>query len=250
MKGSSLTQSWPKAVLLDFYGTVAEDIRMPVQEIVRRISAVAPPEINQAQVVGRWARTFMGLCLNSFGPGYKLQKVLEQCSLQEALEYFKLDLDSRALSLLLSDYRAHPTLFPESVSVLSRCRVPVCLVTNIDNPEIRSAVEHTGLHFACMVTSEDCRAYKPRPETFKTALSLMGLSPREVLHVGDSLQSDIRGARELGIPVLWINRRKTILAPGDPQPDHTSSDLNGLLEILKTDESGDHENPGMPRSYH
>jgi 2-haloalkanoic acid dehalogenase type II len=228
-----LTDTWPKAILLDFYGTVVEEIRLPVREICRRISAASPTEINEMDVVGHWAKAFIALCSQSFGGSFQLQKILEQRSLQEAFDYFKISLDSHSLSRLLSEYRSCPALFPESRSVLSLCRIPICLLTNIDNREIRSAVAYHKLHFTHIVTSEDCRAYKPRPETFQKALSRLGLPPQAVLHVGDSLQSDIRGARELGIPVLWINRREKTLAEGDLRPEYTSPDLTGLLEVLK-----------------
>jgi 2-haloalkanoic acid dehalogenase type II len=233
-----LSSAWPKAILLDFYGTVVEDIRTPVEEICRRITAVSAGKINEREVVGHWARVFISLCLKSFGADFQTQKVLEQRSLQTTLELFKLSLDSQPLSRLLSEYRSSPTLFPESRSVLSGCRLPVCLLSNIDNGEIRRAIEYTGLHFDFAVTSEDCRAYKPRPETFKEALSILGLTPGEVLHVGDPLLGDIQGARERGIPVLWINRRKTVLPAEAIQPDYMSADLSGLLEILNNPAPG------------
>jgi 2-haloalkanoic acid dehalogenase type II len=233
-----LTEIWPKAILLDFYGTVVEEIRTPVEEICRQITAVSAGELSEKEVVGHWARVFIGLCSSSFGPAFRLQKELEQLSLQEAFEHFNIGLDSHPLSRLLSEYRSSPTLFPESRAVLAQCRIPICLLTNIDNSEILRAVDSTGLHFAHKVTSEDCRAYKPRPELFKEALSRLRLNPQDVLHVGDSLNSDIQGARDLGIPVLWINRRKTVLSAGAIEPDYTSADLTGLLEILGRPDAG------------
>lgn len=226
------TRDWPRALLLDFYGTVVEEIRLPVQEICRRVCSVSRPEVKDAEVVACWARIFLDLCSKSYGSSFRLQKELEQRSLQETLDRFQIDLDSQVLSRLLSEYRSRPTLFPESRSVLAQCRIPVCLVTNIDNLEIYQAVDFTGLHFDNIITSEDCRAYKPRPETFQEALHRLGLPAQAVLHVGDSLESDIRGARGLGIPALWINRRKKRLSPDDIQPEYSANDLNGLLEII------------------
>jgi 2-haloalkanoic acid dehalogenase type II len=228
-----LTDSWPKAILLDFYGTVVEEIRLPVREICRRISAATSGKINETEVVGFWAKVFIALCSESHGPSFQLQKVIEQRSLQEAFDHFNIGLDSSSLSRLLCEYRSSPTLFSESRAVLARCRIPICLLTNIDNCEINSAVANLDLHFDQVVTSEDCRAYKPRPETFREALSRLGLPPQAVLHIGDSQQSDVQGASALGIPVLWINRRGKILAEGDLRPEYISSDLTGLLEVLK-----------------
>lgn len=47
------------------------------------------------------------------------------------------------------------------------------------------------------MTSEDARAYKPRPEPFRLALDRLGLCPGDVLHVGDSPASDVAGAQAL-----------------------------------------------------
>jgi 2-haloalkanoic acid dehalogenase type II len=231
---NTLEKNWPRAILLDFYGTVVEEIRIPVQKICERIcSAVPAAVIKDSEVVAYWASIFMDLCSRSYGTSFELQKVLEQRSLQEAFDRFQINLDSHTLSCLLSEYRCCPTLFLESRKVLSLCQVPVCLVTNIDNYEISQAIENTGLHFDYVVTSEDCRAYKPRPEIFRRALSRLNLPAQAVLHVGDSLQSDIKGAQEMGIPVLWINRRKKPLSSNQVQPDYQSNNLSGLLEIIK-----------------
>jgi HAD superfamily hydrolase (TIGR01493 family) len=134
---------------------------------------------------------------------------------------------------VLYAYWMHPKIYPESREVLSRCRVPVCLVSNIDNADLESALRHNRLRFDQVVTSEDCRAYKPRKEMFERALSLLGLLPGEVLHVGDSLSSDVRGAQSMGIPVLWINRRGRQLPDTAQAPDYVATELKGLLSILE-----------------
>jgi 2-haloacid dehalogenase/putative hydrolase of the HAD superfamily len=110
--------------------------------------------------------------------------------------------------------------------------LPICLVSNIDNAELDSALRYNKLHFDLIVTSEDCRAYKPRREMFEKALLLLGLSREEVLHVGDSLGSDVRGAKAWGIPVLWLNRKNRPIPTGASAPDYITADLEGLLNIL------------------
>ena len=130
------------------------------------------------------------------------------------------------------DYWASPTVFPETKRVLRRCDLPVCVVSNIDNEDLRAALEHNRLAFELVVTSEDCRSYKPRGELFQRALSLLELPPDRVLHVGDSLHSDVRGAKALGIRVLWINRTGRAIPKDHPAPDYVSTDLTGLLDLL------------------
>lgn len=225
--------TWPKAVLMDFYGTLVEEIGIPVREICSRISAVSPSGIGETDVVSYWVKIFAELCSGSYGASFRRQSELESLSLQAALDHFHIPLDARILSRGLSDYRAHPRLFSDTKPILDRCPIPICLVTNIDNTEIQSAVQFCNLHFDYIVTSEDCRSYKPRREVFDKALSLLGLAAAEVLHVGDSLHGDVQGAQNLGIKVLWIDRRQRPLPDSNVRPEYTSNDLNGILEILK-----------------
>jgi len=116
--------------------------------------------------------------------------------------------------------------------VLEEIDIPRYLVTNIDNSVVNSALQFTGLEFDRVITSQDCRAYKPRPEVFQTALTASGCQAAEVLHVGDSWQGDVEGARSLGIPVLWIDRRGKPLPQGVNPADYRAADLNGLSALL------------------
>lgn len=41
---------------------------------------------------------------------------------------------------------------------------------------------------------------------FELALKETGLSTDEVIHIGDSISSDVKGAGALNIKTLWLNR--------------------------------------------
>ena len=41
---------------------------------------------------------------------------------------------------------------------------------------------------------------------FNLALKKCGLSADEVIHIGDSISSDVKGASSIGIKPLWLNR--------------------------------------------
>jgi FMN phosphatase YigB (HAD superfamily) len=64
------------------------------------------------------------------------------------------------------------------------------------------------------------------------ALSIIGLSKNEVLHIGDSYQNDVLGAKSAGIPVFWINRKKKKLNPEDIAPEFVSHTLNEVLDCI------------------
>ncbi|HEY1516190.1 MAG TPA: HAD-IA family hydrolase [Solirubrobacteraceae bacterium] len=57
-----------------------------------------------------------------------------------------------------------------------------------------------------VVTSAGAGARKPAPAIFEQALALIGASPDEAIHVGDSLEEDVAGARAAGIRPVLIRR--------------------------------------------
>lgn len=222
----------PQAILLDFYGTVVEEDDCYITKTCQQITETSPLKPTLTEVGSYWSSLFSQMCTDSFGSSFQTQKDIEQISLEQVLQHFQANLDSEELSQIIIEYWTKPTIFPESRSILSQCQVPICLVSNIDNNELNLALEHNNLSFDWVVTSENCRAYKPRREMFDQALSLLGLRPADVLHVGDSVGSDVQGAKSLGIPVLWINRMNRQVRPIS-LPDYSARDLTGLLDILQ-----------------
>ena len=93
--------------------------------------------------------------------------------------------------------------------------------------------ERVGLGgiFNFAILGQDCGVAKPDPRIFELALDQCGCGPEQVIHVGDSLESDVQGANECGIRSVWLN---TAGATNDTgiAPDHEISDLRELLDIL------------------
>ena len=104
------------------------------------------------------------------------------------------------------DHWVKPPIFEDSKEFFEKSPVPIYIVSNIDTDDINRAIEYHELKPAGVFTSEDARAYKPRKKLFKLALDKTGLAPEEVIHIGDSISSDVKGASALGIKTLWLNR--------------------------------------------
>ena len=51
------------------------------------------------------------------------------------------------------------------------------------------------------------RAYKPHKEVFAYALKISGHAASEVIHIGDSVVSDVNGAFAAGITPVLIDRK-------------------------------------------
>ncbi len=83
----------------------------------------------------------------------------------------------------------------------------VGVVTNMSRPGEDVA---EGMGFKGKVdftlSSMDVGASKPDPRMFRAALSRAGVEPGEAVHVGDQLETDIDGARAVGINPVLIDR--------------------------------------------
>ncbi len=73
---------------------------------------------------------------------------------------------------------------------------------------------------------------KPHPDGVIKAAGKMGLSPEELLVVGDFRFDVIAGKRAGASTVLLTNGGESVMAPNDPQPDHTISHLEDLPALL------------------
>jgi putative hydrolase of the HAD superfamily len=57
-----------------------------------------------------------------------------------------------------------------------------------------------------IVTSAQAGARKPAPAVFERALALAGVGPARAIHVGDTIDEDVAGARGAGIEPVFLSR--------------------------------------------
>ncbi len=111
----------------------------------------------------------------------------------------------------------------------------LALITN-GIPEVqRPRIRRAGFDalFPVVVISGEVGAAKPAPEIFDEAMRRMGgPAKREVLLIGDSLSSDIRGGVDYGLDTCWYNPGRQLLAEGGPRPDYEIHELAELRAIL------------------
>lgn len=170
-------------------------------------------------------------CTTSTGATFALQRMLEGRSLRETIRHFGSGADEETPSGALFTYWQRPAPYGDAMAFLTEAAWPICIVSDIDRAEIEIAMSHFGIQVDLVVTSEDARAYKPRPEPFRLALDLLGQAPDQVLHVGDSLTCDVGGANALDIPVARVNRTGRQRPPGTHVTCEVP-DLTQLAELL------------------
>ena len=85
-----------------------------------------------------------------------------------------------------------------------------------------------------VVFSQDVGIEKPHPDIFEVALKDLSYQPEQLVHVGDSLESDVAGANAIGAVSVWLNR-KGVKNTSAIVPDFEISTLKELLELIPSD---------------
>lgn len=126
--------------------------------------------------------------------------------------------------------------YPDALPALDRiaARMPVVAVSNgnADLAAIGIADRFTGQTSALSHGTP-----KPHPCIFHAACASIAVTPSEVLHVGDDIRLDIRGAAEAGLRTCWIHRGDRDDAPDawpseQPAPDLQFATLTALADWL------------------
>lgn len=111
---------------------------------------------------------------------------------------------SEALDVFMTA-RNDVELYPEVAACLVRLsrRLPLASVTNGNADLSRIGLGHL---FRATVSAHVHGTGKPDPAIFHIACRELGCEPHEVVHLGDDVELDVRGARAAGMHAVWINR--------------------------------------------
>ena len=101
-----------------------------------------------------------------------------------------------------------------------------------------ASIDMVGLShiFSVEVTATFDMPMKPNPDMFHQACETFDIHPTELLHVGDSPESDVVGGQRAGVKTAWLNRGSALQWPDDlPPPDYELTTLHQLIDILENE---------------
>jgi 2-haloacid dehalogenase len=134
------------------------------------------------------------------------------------------------------------TPFPDTVDALRilKRHFKLAVISNIDDDLFASTAKHLNVEFDWIITAEQAKSYKPSLNNFTLAIERMGVSPRTILHVAQSLYHDVIPAQRVGLSTVWVNRRKGREGFGatpraSARPDLEVSDLTQLVAMMGLD---------------
>ena len=131
---------------------------------------------------------------------------LRRLTLQHALEHSDAD-----MALLQPAYdtfyaaRNRVDFYPDALDALARIarRVPLASLSNGNADLSAIGIDH---YFSVQVHSRQHGAAKPEASIFLATCERLGLPPGDVLHVGDNVDADVRGAAHAGLRSCWLRR--------------------------------------------
>jgi HAD superfamily hydrolase (TIGR01549 family) len=109
-------------------------------------------------------------------------------------------------------------------------RYPLIALSN-GNADITAMGLNELFTFAIHAGDQDVRQ-KPYPDMFFTAAQRLNISPSEILHIGDSLKSDVQGALNAGSLAVWFNPEHKPLSHHSGLPHLEIAQLANLELLL------------------
>ena len=222
-----------KAITIDLYGTLVKDNNVLMRDICQRINASSRVFESTAANVGKsWLALSVecaGICVDD---KFLNEKDLEIVILTRLLNKYRSRLDPYLLHEEIRNISLRPILYDDARLFLTRLPLPCYVLCNGDRKNIESAVDYAAINATDIICSEDAKAYKPNDRIYEYALDKIGLSPSQVLHVGDSINHDIKPAKKAGMKAVLLNRFGQKL-PDDLNCDMVCSSLLTLRSIIK-----------------
>ncbi|HET9531111.1 MAG TPA: HAD family hydrolase [Blastocatellia bacterium] len=109
-------------------------------------------------------------------------------------------------------------------------RFKLGILSNIDDDILAATLRHFAVDFELIVTAQQVRSYKPGHAHFLEARRRAANS--RLLHAAQSYFHDVVPARELEIPVVWVNRNAESIPEGGASPTREVSNLAELADLL------------------
>jgi 2-haloacid dehalogenase len=117
--------------------------------------------------------------------------------------------------------------FPDSSAALASLheRYRLGVITNCDDDLFAASARRLGFEPDWVITAEQAHRYKPNPRNFELAFERIGLPPKRILHVAQSLFHDHVPAKRLGLSTVWVDRRHDRPGSGATPPATATPDL-------------------------
>jgi 2-haloacid dehalogenase len=203
---STSALSGVQALIFDTYGTVV-DWRTSVLEALRALGRSRNLTIDWEAFLALWEPRPILDRVNAGSLPWMTMEHVHRLALQTPLARYGLTglTDDEIDRLVLARWRLNP--WPDSVPGLTRLkqRYVISPLSNASFIGMVQLAKFAGLPWDCIITAENARRYKPHPDAYGTAVSLLGLRPEQVM-LAAAHNYDLRAAQRYGLCTGFVPR--------------------------------------------
>jgi FMN phosphatase YigB (HAD superfamily) len=188
-----------KAIIFDLQGTLVENGIYPSP--IKQVRYILGIMQSFHEYVPVFEKIFMTKKFDSLSEGFK-----------EVAEHFELEPPEYVIEKLVGVWNKNKLLskvFPEAIEILSELKKShkLILVANIDCFG-KDIIEKYSLdkYFDQVFLSCDTGLLKTDPELFEMVIEKSGFDKKDLIMVGDSMESDIKSAEQAGIDAILVDR--------------------------------------------
>lgn len=191
-----------KAIIFDFWGTLVENGVFPSP--VRQVKYILRVEEPFSEYIVKFENAFM---LKKYDDLYS--------AFMSVCEAFGKSPEKFILDRLVGMWNKHKILakpFREAVEVLEKLKkegYTLALVSDTDCFTTDEVLDKYDLrkYFDEVALSYKVNMLKTDPKMYALVLEKLGIDKSDALVVGDSIETDINGAKEAGIKAVLVDRR-------------------------------------------
>ena len=223
-------------VIFDMFETLAQNPPGHWRDTFQQIVKDQGFESNTERLWQEWTAAETEFRESRVRPGVAFRSYLEgwRDNFAQAFASLSLAGDAEGASRRTIEDLSRRPPYEETVEALGLVRRGwrIAVLSNADDDFLLPNLERMGVEFEAILSSEEARVYKPRPELFQEILRRLKVTPEEAVYVGDRQLEDVQGARQAGMKAVWINRYEAGADPKLPQPDYQIKNLLELPRVL------------------
>lgn len=214
-----------KAVFIDYTGTIITQGGKDAEELVYRICKNSDMK-DPHEFLKYWWGMIKEYEETFEGPTYITEDEIVDKILERCVEEIHLHENLEELHALCQRFWMYAPIYDDAKEFFKKCPYPVYVLSNNGEEYIAEAMKVNGISPAGIVTADMVKGYKPHPALFRKALEVSCCAADEVVHIGDSVISDVNGAKAVGIRPILLDRDGKYGTIGVPA-------AKNLLEALK-----------------
>lgn len=217
-----------KAVFIDYTGTIITEGGKDAEEFLARVCKNSDMK-NPRDLLKYWWGLIKEGEATYGGETYITEDEIVDKSLERCVKEIHLQENLDELHVLCQRFWMYAPFFDDVKEFFKKCPYPIYIISNNGEKYIAEAMKVNDISLAGIVSADLVNAYKPHPALFKKALEISGCNADEVVHIGDSIISDVEGATAVGIKAILLDRENKYNASGVP----TAKSLLDVLEMIQ-----------------